>query len=130
MEVIDSFVEVTLPNSDSFLVVKETLSRIGILSTRTNTLWQSCHILHKQGKYYIPHFKEMFMLDGKETEFSDEDLARRNAIVKLLSDWGLVKVVDPSKIASNGIAVKDLKIIPFSAKKDYHLRAKYTLGKR
>ena len=98
MTSIDNMIEVTLVKDDDFLKVRETLTRIGVASRKNNTLFQSCHILHKQGKYYIVHFKELFGLDGKPTDFTEEDEGRRNTITKLLQDWGLVKIVDPKKV--------------------------------
>ena len=97
MITVDSFIEVTLKQNDDFLKVKETLTRIGIASEKNKTLYQSCHILHKKGKYYIVHFKELFALDGRPSSITDDDLARRNTIVNLLSDWGLVSLVDAEK---------------------------------
>src|SRR5210317_357271 len=97
MNLVETLVEVELPNEESFLKIKETLTRIGIASRKDRKLYQSCHILHKQGKYYIVHFKELFMLDGKINNFSEEDEARRNTIVNLLEEWGLVKVVGEKK---------------------------------
>ena len=94
MSLVDSLVEVRLGEQDDFLKVKETLTRIGVASRKDNTLYQSCHILHKQGKYYIVHFKELFALDGKPTNFSDDDKGRRNSIATLLDEWGLIKIVD------------------------------------
>ena len=129
MNVVDTFVEVTLPSDDAFLKVKETLTRIGISSRKSNTLFQSCHILHKQGKYYIVHFKELFMLDGKGTNIDDEDIARRNTIIKLLSEWGLVEVVneDVLKTESN---LANIKIIPHKDKANWELVAKYNIGNK
>ena len=107
------FVEVTLEQSDDFLKVKETLTRIGVSSRKEKVLYQSCHILHKQGQYYIVHFKELFDLDGKPSNLSENDIQRRNAIAKLLQDWGLVKIVNP-KIMENNIApIHQIKIISF-----------------
>jgi len=119
---IDSFVEITLPTADNFLKVKETLTRIGISSKTEKKLYQSCHILHKRGKYYIVHFKELFMLDGLETDFSDSDKGRRNTIASLLEQWGLVKIV-------NSAVVKD-PVCPFSEKRDWELIPKYRIGVR
>ena len=98
MNIIDTLLEITLKEEDDFLKVRETLTRIGVASRKDKTLYQSCHILHKQGKFYIVHFKEMFALDGKPTNFSDEDKGRRNTIATLLEDWGLLKIVDPSQV--------------------------------
>lgn len=121
-------VEVLLKEPDDFLRVKETLTRIGISSKKEhNTLYQSCHILHKQGRYFIVHFKELFMLDGKSSNFSENDQARRNTIVKLLSDWGLLEIVDQSKVEPLA-SIKQIKILPFSEKNNWNLEAKYTIG--
>lgn len=121
-------VEVYLDEPDDFLKVKETLSRIGISSRReTNVLYQSCHILHKQGKYFILHFKELFMLDGKPSNFSAEDLRRRNTIISLLDDWGLLRVSDRDQIAEK-TNLKQIKIIPFRDKPNWDLRSKYNIG--
>jgi len=121
---------VRLYNSEDFLKVKETLSRIGIASKKDNTLYQSCHILHKQGKYYIVHFKELFLLDGKEATLSDGDLGRRNRIVALLDEWELVEVIDYSRVESNIIPLNQVKIIPFKEKSKWNLVTKYTIGNR
>lgn len=128
MNVVDTLVEVKLPTEDSFLKVKETLTRIGISSKRDNTLFQSCHILHKQGKYYIVHFKELFMLDGKVANFADDDKARRNTIVQLLADWGLVEVVNPEQIKEPTSVIARIKIIPHKDKENWNLVAKYSIG--
>jgi hypothetical protein len=121
---------VRLYNSEDFLKVKETLSRIGIASKKDNTLYQSCHILHKQGKYYIVHFKELFLLDGKEATLSEGDLGRRNRIVALLDEWELVEVIDYSRVESNMIPLNQVKIIPFKEKTKWNLVTKYTIGNR
>lgn len=130
MSILETLVEVTLKESDDFLKVKETLTRIGVASKKNKTLYQSCHILHKQGKFYIVHFKEMFSLDGKPTDFSDEDIGRRNTIAKLLEDWGLVKIVDSEKVASPRATMNQVKILPFGEKKDWTLESKYQIGKK
>ena len=124
------FIEVTLEQSDDFLKVKETLTRIGVSSRKEKVLYQSCHILHKQGQYYIVHFKELFDLDGKPSNLSENDIQRRNAIAKLLQDWGLVKIVNP-KIMENNIApIHQIKIISFKEKDDWELVTKYSIGKK
>jgi hypothetical protein len=124
------FVEVKLEKSDDFLKVKETLTRIGVSSRKDKILYQSCHILHKQGQYYIVHFKELFDLDGKPSNLSDNDIQRRNAIAKLLQDWGLVKIVNP-KIMENNIApIHQIKIIAYKEKNDWELVSKYNIGKK
>jgi hypothetical protein len=129
MNLVENLVEVKLKEDDDFLKVRETLTRIGVASKKTNTLFQSCHILHKQGKYYIVHFKELFDLDGKPTDFSNEDKQRRNTITTLLSDWGLVEVVKEDKI-DDTIPVSRLKIIPHKQKGQWELVAKYNIGKK
>lgn len=123
-------VEVKLQDAESFLKVKETLTRIGIVSNKDiKKLIQSCHILHKQGRYSIFHFKELFALDGKQTNFSDEDRQRRNTIALLLNDWKLVNVVKPELIENDQAPLNHVKIISFAEKKDYVLEAKYAIGR-
>ena len=124
---IDDMVEVKLKEDDDFLKVKETLTRIGIASRKEKKLFQSCHILHKQGKYYIVHFKELFALDGKPTNISENDVERRNTIANLLHEWELVKLVDPEK-AQPTVPIRQLKILPFGEKDDWYLQAKYSIG--
>jgi hypothetical protein len=121
---------VNLPNEESFLKVKETLTRIGIASKKEQKLYQSCHILHKQGKYYIVHFKELFMLDGKMNDFSEEDKARRNTIVALLEEWELIKTVDAGLIAEPKAPLSQIKILPYKEKGEWELIAKYSIGKK
>jgi hypothetical protein len=123
-------VEVRLPDPQAFLKVKETLTRIGVASKKDKTLYQSCHILHKQGHYYLVHFKEMFMLDGKATDFSEEDKGRRNTIVNLLTEWGLISLVDPQKSTDPLTPLNRIKIISYSEKSEWNLVAKYSLGKK
>jgi hypothetical protein len=123
-------VEVKLPDPQAFLKVKETLTRIGVASKKDKTLYQSCHILHKQGHYYLVHFKEMFMLDGKSTDFSDEDKGRRNTIANLLAEWGLVTLVEPAKSADPLTPLNRIKIISYSEKPEWNLVQKYSLGKK
>jgi hypothetical protein len=119
--------EVFLKEPDDFLKIRETLSRIGVASRKEKKLYQSCHILHKQGKYYIVHFKELFALDGKETNLSENDIARRNTIVKLLSDWGLVEIkATPEPTAP----LSQIKIISFKEKDEWTLETKYNIGKK
>ena len=123
----DDMLEIVLKEPDDFLKVRETLSRIGVASRKDRKLYQSCHILHKQGKYYLVHFKELFALDGKETNLSENDIARRNTIGKLLSDWGLVTLkgeVDPVAPLSQ------VKIISFKEKNEWILETKYNIGKK
>lgn len=121
--------EITLSEPDDFLKVRETLTRIGIASKREeNTLYQSCHLLHKRGYYFIVHFKELFMLDGKPSNFSIDDLERRNTITQLLEDWGLVKIRYPEKAKPQKADLKQIKIIPFKDKAAWQLVAKYQIG--
>ena len=128
---IEDLVEVTLDEKDDFLKVRETLTRIGLASKKDNTLYQSCHILHKQGKYYIVHFKELFSLDGKPTDITDNDLSRRNAIVRLLEDWGLVGIVDKNKTETpEPIFLSQVKILSHKEKNDWELVAKYNIGNK
>ncbi len=122
-------VEVHLKTEEDFLKVKETLTRIGVSSKQDKKLYQSCHILHKRGRYAIMHFKEMFILDGLESDMSIDDLGRRNTIVKLLVDWGLVNAVDATKFAEPQLSLARLKIIPHKEKKDWQLIPKYHIGK-
>jgi hypothetical protein len=130
ISIID-LVEVTLNEKDDFLKVRETLTRIGVASKKDRILYQSCHILHKQGKYYIVHFKELFALDGKPTDISENDLARRNAIAKLLSDWGLVLLVNIKSIETPPpIFLSQIKILSHKEKDDWELIPKYNIGKR
>jgi hypothetical protein len=124
------FVEVKLEKSDDFLKVKETLTRIGVSSRKDKILYQSCHILHKQGQYYIVHFKELFDLDGKPSNLSDNDIQRRNAIAKLLQDWGLVKIVNPKVMENNIAPIHQIKIIAYKEKDDWELVSKYNIGKK
>lgn len=123
-----SMLEISLNTPDDFLKVKETLTRIGIASKKDeNTLFQSCHILHKQGRYFIVHFKELFILDGKVSNFTVDDLSRRNTIAILLSDWGLLSLVDKNK-ATPVSSLRQIKVIPFKEKKNWTLKSKYSIG--
>ena len=126
---IESLVEITLKEPDDFLKVKETLTRIGVASKKSNTLFQSCHILHKQGKYYIVHFKELFALDGKQTDLNEDDISRRNTIAKLLAEWDLVNVVSEQQLHPAD-SMSSIKVIPFSQKSEWELVAKYNIGKK
>jgi len=123
-------VEISLPSADSFLKVKETLTRIGISSRKERKLYQSCHILHKQGRYAILHFKELFILDGKNDTFSDEDKARRNTIVNLLEEWDLWKVVENEKSQDPVAPLNQIKILSHKEKDNWILEAKYNIGKK
>ena len=122
-------VEVLLEKEDDFLKVRETLSRIGVASKKDRTLYQSCHILHKQGRYFITHFKELFALDGKEADLTENDLKRRNAIAKLLKDWGLVKLLDES-IEDDMAPMSQIKILSFKEKDEWTLVTKYNIGRK
>ena len=126
---IETMIEIELEEPDDFLKVKETLTRIGVASKKDNKLFQSCHILHKQGKYYIVHFKELFALDGKPTDFSDNDVGRRNTITNLLQEWGLVTVVSGGT-EENVAPMNQIKIISFSEKDEWELIPKYNIGKK
>lgn len=119
--------EVTLNEPDDFLKIRETLTRIGVASRKDNKLYQSCHILHKQGRYFIVHFKELFLLDGKPSNLIDNDIQRRNTIATLLSDWGLITLVTPSA-ASDVAPLRQIKVIPFKEKDQWELCPKYNIG--
>jgi hypothetical protein len=128
---IKDLVEVTLKEQDDFLKVRETLTRIGVASKKDKTLFQSCHILHKKGQYYVVHFKELFALDGKPTDISENDLSRRNAIVNLLEDWGLVKVVNKKQTETpTPIFLSQVKILSHKEKNEWQLVPKYNIGKK
>ena len=121
--------EVTIKQPDDFLKVRETLTRIGVASRKDKTLFQSCHILHKQGKYYITHFKELFALDGKNSSLSLNDIQRRNTIALLLQDWNLIEVVQPT-LVENKAPLNQIKVLPFKEKSEWTLVAKYNIGKK
>ena len=123
----DQMVEVTLNEPDDFLKIRETLTRIGVASRKDNKLFQSCHILHKQGRYFIVHFKELFLLDGKPSNLIENDIQRRNTITTLLSDWGLVTMVKPSQ-AADVAPLRQIKVIPFKEKTNWELCPKYNIG--
>ena len=128
---ISDLVEIKLKEEDDFLKVRETLTRIGVASKKDKVLYQSCHILHKKGLYYLVHFKELFALDGKETDLSENDLARRNAIAKLLEDWGLVEIVNKKQIETpEPIFLSQIKIISHKEKSEWELVPKYNIGKK
>ena len=124
---IDEMVECTLAEPDDFLKIRETLTRIGVASRKDKTLFQSCHILHKQGRYYIVHFKELFALDGKPTNFSENDQARRNTISNLLAEWGLITLVNSEKTATLVVPLNQLKILSYKEKDEWTLTAKYNI---
>lgn len=134
--IVDSLLEITLPDDDAFLKIRETLTRIGLRSRVHKdgkpTLYQSCHILHKRGKFYITHFKELFKLDGKESNFSDEDLMRRNTIAKLLENWELLSIVgdaEPSMAIDKALENGKIILLPYREKENWNLEPKYNIGK-
>ena len=124
-----SMLEVTLNEPDDFLKVRETLTRIGVASRKDNKLYQSCHILHKQGRYFIVHFKELFLLDGKKSNLEENDIARRNTIATLMSDWGLVTIEGKGKLGPLA-PLRQIKIIPFKEKNNWELCPKYNIGNK
>ena len=125
----ESMLEVTLPEPDNFLKVRETLTRIGIASRKEQKLFQSCHILHKQGRYFIVHFKELFALDGKESNITTSDVERRNAIASLLADWELLKILHPSQ-AEQKASLSQIKVVSYKEKDQWELVPKYNIGKK
>ena len=127
---LETLVEVRIKNDDDFLKIRETLTRIGVASRKDKTIYQSCHILHKQGRYYIVHFKELFALDGKPSNFGDEDRGRRNTIANLISEWGLVELVDKNKSAEPVAPLSQIKVLPHREKDEWNLVAKYNIGKK
>jgi hypothetical protein len=127
--VLDDFIEVILESPDDFLKIKESLTRIGVASKKDKKLYQSCHILHKRGKYYITHFKEMFLLDGKDSSISEDDIKRRNTIAHLLQDWGLLKVVAEQKILDR-LNLSNIKILSYKEKNEWVLVSKYSIGNK
>ena len=126
----EQMLEVGLNEPDDFLKVRETLSRIGVASRKERKLYQSCHILHKQGRYFIVHFKELFALDGKPTNFSENDQARRNTIANLLSEWGLILLVDSERSSELVVPLNQLKILAYKEKDEWTLTAKYNIGSK
>lgn len=127
MSMVNTFIEVEIGHEEDFLKIKETLTRIGVASMRDKKLYQSCHILHKQGKYYIVHFKELFALDGKTTDFTAEDKSRRNSIAMLLEEWGLIKIVSDIE---RDLPQSRIKVLPYRDKNGWQLIAKYSIGKK
>ena len=125
----DDMVEISLKEPDDFLKVRETLTRIGVASRKEKKLYQSCHILHKKGQYYIVHFKELFALDGKRANLSENDIQRRNRIIKLLSDWGLVEIVKVDEV-KDAAPLSQIKVIAYKEKHDWTLESKYNIGKK
>ena len=126
---LNQLVEVKLNNSEDFLKVRETLSRIGLASKKDNTLYQSCHILHKQGRYFIVHFKELFALDGKESNITSGDIERRNAIASLLQDWELLKILAPTAVDQKA-SLSQIKVVSYKEKAEWELVPKYNIGKK
>tara|TARA_Y100000996_G_C22203553_1_gene512340 strand:- start:55 stop:474 length:420 start_codon:yes stop_codon:yes gene_type:complete len=122
--------EIKLKNADDFLKVRETLSRIGVASKKDKVLYQSCHILHKQGRYFITHFKELFALDGKGADFTENDIQRRNTIAKLLSDWGLIEILNSQKFVEDQAPLSQIKVLSFKEKDDWSLVTKYNIGRK
>lgn len=129
-DIVNSLIEVKIAEEQDFLKIKETLTRIGVASRKEKKIYQSCHILHKQGRYYIVHFKELFLLDGKPSDFSFEDKGRRNTIVKLLEEWNLLKVVEPKQVENPTANLNQIKILPFKDKNDWILESKYNIGRK
>ena len=125
----ESMLEVQLKEPDDFLKVRETLTRIGVASRKDKKLFQSCHILHKQGRYFIVHFKELFALDGKQANFSENDAERRNTIAQLLSDWGLIAILNKT-VAEKKAPLSQIKVLSFKEKNEWDLQAKYNIGKK
>ena len=125
---IGNMLEISFKENDDFLKIRETLTRIGVASRKDKTLYQSCHILHKRGKYYIVHFKELFALDGKESTISENDLARRNAIARLLEEWDLLSILDEEKSSTPLAPMSQIKVLPHKEKSEWNLIAKYNIG--
>lgn len=130
MNLLDTLVEVKFKEQDDFLKIKETLTRIGFASKKDRTLYQSCHILHKRDKYYIIHFKELFLLDGKNAEMTHNDVARRNSIAQLLEKWDLLTIVNPDVVQEPTASMGQIKVVPFKEKEDWNLVSKYTVGRK
>lgn len=127
---LESLVEIRIKTDDDFLKIRETLTRIGVASRKDKTIYQSCHILHKQGRYYIVHFKELFALDGKPSNFDATDQARRNTIANLLAEWKLVELVNPQSSADPVAPISQIKVLPHREKNEWNLVAKYNIGKK
>ena len=125
---VSDLVEITFPEKDDFLKIRETLSRIGVASRKEQELFQSCHILHKRGKYYIVHFKELFILDCKPTNIDESDIGRMNTIVSLLEQWKLLSILDKTKVESPKTPLSQIKIIPYKEKSEWKLTTKYSIG--
>lgn len=127
---VSNLVEISFKEKDDFLKIRETLTRIGVASRREQELFQSCHILHKRGKYYITHFKELFKLDGKPTNIDESDIARRNTIINLLKEWNLITIIDMDKVKEPTAPLSQIKIIPHKSKNEWKLTPKYNIGNR
>ena len=125
---IEDMLEISFKENDDFLKIRETLTRIGVASRKDKTLYQSCHILHKRGKYYLVHFKELFALDGKESSITVNDLARRNAIARLLEEWDLLSILDEEQSSTPLAPMSQIKVLPHKEKSEWHLVAKYNIG--
>ena len=125
---IDNMLEISFKENDDFLKIRETLTRIGVASRKDRTLYQSCHILHKRGRYYLVHFKELFALDGKESSITENDLGRRNAIAKLLEEWELLSIINVSKAQEPLAPMSQIKVLPHKEKSEWDLVAKYNIG--
>jgi len=127
-DIVNNLIEITFKEKDDFLKIRETLTRIGVASRKEKELFQSCHILHKRGKYYIVHFKELFLLDGKQSNFDESDVSRRNTIIDLLQQWNLISIVDKTKVEEPKAPLSQIKIVSFKEKQDWKLTAKYSIG--
>ena len=125
---IEDMLEISFKENDDFLKIRETLTRIGVASRKDKTLYQSCHILHKRGKYYLVHFKELFALDGKESSITENDLARRNAIARLLEEWDLLSILDEEQSSTPLAPMSQIKVLPHKEKPEWNLVAKYNIG--
>jgi hypothetical protein len=125
---IEDMLEISFAENDDFLKIRETLTRIGVASRKDKTLYQSCHILHKRGRYYLVHFKELFALDGKESSITENDLARRNAIAKLLEEWDLLSILNEEQASTPLAPMSQIKVLPHKEKSEWHLVAKYNIG--
>jgi hypothetical protein len=130
MTLLETLLEVIIAEDEDFLKIKETLTRIGVASKKDKKLYQSCHILHKRGKYYIVHFKELFLLDGKQSEFTEDDKARRNAIANLLEEWKLLVIVDRNRFKDPMASMNQIKILPHKEKSEWALESKYSIGNK
>jgi len=127
---VETLIEVVLPSEDNFLKIRETLTRIGVASRKEKKLYQSCHILHKRDKYYIVHFKELFGLDGKPTDFDENDMGRRNTIINLLEEWGLITILNKNLIKDPVAPLSQIKIITYGERDEWELVAKYNIGNK